>query len=195
MRNRDENKEIAIREKAIELIVNEGFDGLSMQKLAKKVNISASTIYIYFKNREDLINQLYIGAEEIFEREVLANFDPSMSFEQGLWLQWQNRFRFITKYTMHSYFMEQFRNSPLIKRDIRKESNFQSIMHQFITTAIAKKEVKKLSFEVYWSLAYGPFYTLVRFHLDRNSMNGSPFSLDEQTMKQTFNAVMKSLRP
>jgi TetR/AcrR family transcriptional repressor of multidrug resistance operon len=35
MRTRDESKELAIRQKAIQMIVEKGFDGLSMQKLAK----------------------------------------------------------------------------------------------------------------------------------------------------------------
>ena len=43
------------------MIVKEGFDGLSMQKLAKAANVSPATIYLYFKNREDLLNQLYNG--------------------------------------------------------------------------------------------------------------------------------------
>ncbi|HOZ87501.1 MAG TPA: helix-turn-helix domain-containing protein, partial [Bacteroidia bacterium] len=59
MRIRDENKEAAIRKKAIEMIVNEGFDGLSMAKLAKAAGVSPATIYIYYKNREDLLHQLF----------------------------------------------------------------------------------------------------------------------------------------
>ncbi|MGZ4091209.1 MAG: TetR/AcrR family transcriptional regulator, partial [Bacteroidia bacterium] len=59
MRIRDEKKEEAIREKALELIVHEGFDGLSMHKLAKAAGVSPATIYIYYKNREHLLNMLY----------------------------------------------------------------------------------------------------------------------------------------
>jgi len=35
LRIRDEHKEAFVREKAIEMIVTEGFDGMSMQKLQK----------------------------------------------------------------------------------------------------------------------------------------------------------------
>jgi AcrR family transcriptional regulator len=61
MRTRDENKESAIRQKAIEMIVKKGFDGLSMQKLAKAADVSPATIYIYYKDRDDLIVQLWMG--------------------------------------------------------------------------------------------------------------------------------------
>ncbi|PSL46258.1 TetR family transcriptional regulator [Chitinophaga niastensis] len=196
MRARDENKEIAIREKAIEMIVHEGFDGLSMHKLAKAANISVSTIYIYFKNREDLVNQLYIVASEIFIQESLKDFDPEMDFEAGLWLQWNNRCRYITKYPLHHHFSEQFRNSPLIKNQQGKQdAKFRSVMQQFVKHAIAKKQVVDLPPEIFWAIAYGPFYTLVKFHMDNATMSGKPFSLSEQTMRQTFQLVMKSLRP
>ena len=54
MRTRDENKQDLIREKGLEMIVKEGFDGFSMQKLAKAAAVSPATLYIYFKNREEI---------------------------------------------------------------------------------------------------------------------------------------------
>ena len=42
------------------MFVKGGFNGFSMQKLAKAANVSPATIYIYFKDKEDLIQQLYI---------------------------------------------------------------------------------------------------------------------------------------
>ncbi len=60
MRTRDENKELTIREKALDMAVKDGFDGLSMQKLARAAGVSPATIYIYFKDRDDLILQLWL---------------------------------------------------------------------------------------------------------------------------------------
>src|ERR1700748_2921973 len=114
MRPKDENKQITIRDKAIEMIVKEGFHGLSMHKLAKAAGISSSTIYIYFDNKEDMLSKLYYYVEGIFINESLKGFDPKMPFEEGLWLQWKNRLNHITKHPMHFLFAEQFRNSPLI---------------------------------------------------------------------------------
>src|ERR1700741_2978834 len=91
MRTKDENKELAIREKAIEMTVNEGFDGLSMQKLAKAANVSPATIYLYFKNREDLIQQIYNELSIKMQVATLQNFRPEMSFKEGMKVQWQNR--------------------------------------------------------------------------------------------------------
>ena len=194
MRSKDENKELIIREKAIEMIVNEGFDGLSMQKLAKEANISASTIYIYFQSREDLLNKLFIEVQEKFEKDALRNFDPKMDFESGLWLQWRNRYNNICKNPLEFQFHEQFRNSPLIRHKDIKPTAFKELMNEFVRNAVKKGELVNIPIVHYWAIAFGPFYTLIKFHLEQASMAGTPFILKEQSLKQTFNLVMKALR-
>jgi AcrR family transcriptional regulator len=194
MRAKDENKEITIRDQAIEMIVKEGFHGLSMQKLAKAANISASTIYVYFDSREDMLNKLFFYVEDIFTKESLKDFDPKMNFEEGLWLQWKNRYRHILKYPLHFRFSEQFRNSPLIRHKDIQETRFKKSMKEFVYHAVQRKEIEDLPVEIFWSLAYGPFYTLVKFHLDDSSMTGKPFSLSDHKMKQAFGLVMKALK-
>lgn len=194
MRAKDENKEITIRDKAIEMIVKEGFYGLSMQKLAKAANISASTIYVYFDSREDMLNKLFFYVEDIFTKESLKDFDPKMNFEEGLWLQWKNRHRHILKYPLHFHFSEQFRNSPLIRHKDIQENRFKKSMKEFVYHAVQRKEIEDLPVEIFWSLAYGPFYTLVKFHLEDSSMTGKPFSLSDHKMKQAFTLVMRALK-
>ncbi len=39
---------------ALEIIVKDGYNGLSMRKLSKKLNISPTTIYNYFKNQDEI---------------------------------------------------------------------------------------------------------------------------------------------
>ena len=195
MRKKDENKEIIIREKAMEMIVMEGFDGLSMQKLARAANISASTIYIYFKNREDLLTQLFIQVQQTFSDVALAGFSPDLSFEEGLWLQWKNRLRFILKYPVHYQFYEQFRNSPLINHSDINLSVFKNNMKHFVLNAIRRGERARMEPENFWALAYGSFYALVRFHLNEKSMMNENFKLTDTIMKQTFKLVLKALQP
>ena len=194
MRLRDELKEAAIRDQAIEMIVKEGFDGLSMQKLAKAANVSPATIYLYFKNREDLLNQLYIGIDKVFAEETLKDFNPEMHLEEGLWLQWKNRFAYHMKYPLHIHFMEQFRNSPLINHKDIKENIFKQAMGKFFNNAVKRNEMIELPAEIFWAIAYGPLYTLIKFHSAKKSLMGNKFVLTEERMRQAFDAVMKGLR-
>jgi TetR/AcrR family transcriptional repressor of multidrug resistance operon len=196
MRMRDEHKEKSIRETAMKMIVEEGFDGLSMQKLAKAASVSPATIYIYFKNREDLIAQLYMDVQKTFSEVNLKGFSPEMSLEEGLWLQWKNRLRFIQKFPIHFKFQEQFRNSPLINRDcVTHVSEFKDNMKRFVMNAVHKGEMKRVEPEIFWAQAYGPFYALLRFHLEERSMMSKKFKLTEDLLKSAFKLVIKGLRP
>ena len=194
MRTKDENKEQAIREKAIEMIVKEGFEGLSMQKLAKEANVSPATIYLYFKNKEDMLNQLYMGIEQLFSDEILKDFNPEMSLEEGMWIQWKNRFAYSRKYPYNFSFMEQFRSSPLINHKDIKESPFKEAMAKFFMNALKRNEMKELPLEIFWSIGYGPLYSLIRFDRAEKSMMGKKFEFNEKKMRQAFDLVMKALK-
>lgn len=194
MRVKDENKEKAIREKAMEMIVQEGFDGLSMQKLAQAAGVSPATIYIYFKNRADLLNQLFNEVEETFTKVTLADFSPEMPFKDGLWLQWKNRLKFIIDYPTHYRFHEQFRNSPLINHSDIKITPFKENMKAFVHNAVKRGEMQKVDPEIYWSIAFGTFYSLVRFHLQEKSMMNNDFKLTEHKMRLAFDMMMKAFK-
>ncbi len=196
MRTRDENKEAAIREEAIKMIVKVGFDGLSMQKLAKAADVSPATIYIYFKDREDLIIQLWTGEMEKMAVATLEGFDPEMSFEEGLRLQWMNRAKYSMENQLSTHFMEQIKYSPyenLCRKKMNKK--FISAMGDFAHNAIRRKELVKLPLEVYWSVAYAPLYQLVKMHMTGKGLAGEPFVLDEKMMEQTLQLVLKALKP
>jgi AcrR family transcriptional regulator len=196
MRTRDENKERIIREKALKMIVEEGLDGFSMQRLAKAAGVSPATIYIYFKDKEDLVAQLCTDAGAKMMDITFKNFDPSMSFSEGLRVQWVNRAKYCMKYPEQMHFLEQLRHSPYSEKltEMMGE-NFKKVMGDFVANAIKKKELVKVPVEVYWSIAFAPLYNLVKFHMAGKSIGGRKFILSDKIMKETFELVLKALKP
>jgi len=195
MRTRDVNKELIIREKAIEMIVNDGFDGLSMHKLAKSAAVSVATIYIYFKDREDLIQQLYTEESKKMSDATLINFDPDAHFDEGLKVQWLNRMNYCLANPYSMTFMEQVKHSPLIDRSVI-DRRFLDAMSQFVHTAIDRKELIPLPTEIYWSIAFAPLYQLIKFHISKTSMFGRPpFILDDEKINLSLQLILKALKP
>ena len=196
MRTRDINKENTIREKAIEMIVKEGLDGFSMQKLAKAAAVSPATLYIYYKDRDDLITQI---ATEISNRLIessLKGLHPKMSFADGMEIQWKNRMEFFLKYPLDIEFIEQIRYTPIyntIKQTIRK--NFGEVLGKFMHNAINRGEVSPLPFEVYWSIAFAPLYQLIKFHMQGESPGNDVFAISDELVNQTLQLVLKALKP
>jgi TetR/AcrR family transcriptional repressor of multidrug resistance operon len=196
MRTRDENKEAAIREKAIEMVVKEGFDGLSMQKLAKAAGVSPATIYIYYKDREDLLMQISVDENKKMAEATLKNFNPDMTFEEGLRIQWLNRAHYCLENPLRMHFLEQIRYSPMHEKVFRKDTQFADAMRQFVMNAIKQKQLIQLPVEVYWSVAFAPLYQLVKFHMVTRPFPGrEKFVLDEKIMNQTLKLVLKALKP
>lgn len=59
MRTKDENKVIAIRQAVIDLSQTDGFTNLTTANVAKKAGVSPATIYLYYKDKTDLLSRLY----------------------------------------------------------------------------------------------------------------------------------------
>ncbi|HYG39788.1 MAG TPA: TetR/AcrR family transcriptional regulator [Cytophagales bacterium] len=197
MRVKDEKKVVAIKEKALEILVNKGFDGLSMQKLAKEAGVSPATIYIYFKDRDDLIIQVALEEIQKMLEATLKGFSPEMHFEEGLKLQWINRVNYFLKYPMQAHLSEQIKYSPYYNIVFQKmDKTFQKTMGEFVHNAIKRNELVKLPLEVYWSIAFAPLYQLVKFHTSGRGLNRlEKFVLDENMMDQTLKLVIKALKP
>ena len=196
MRLRDEHKERVIREKALQMMVKEGLEGFSMQKLAKAADVSPATIYIYFKDKEDLVTQLCKDAGKKMMDITFKNFDPSMSFSEGLKVQWINRANYCMKFPDQMHFLEQLRHSPYGEKvsEMMGES-FKKIMGDFVANAIRKKQLVKVPVEVYWSIAFAPLYNLVKFHMTGKSIGGRKFILSDRILKETIELVIKALKP
>ncbi|OQP49422.1 TetR/AcrR family transcriptional regulator [Niastella populi] len=196
MRTRDVNKENLIQEKAIEMIVKQGLDGFSMQKLAKAANVSPATLYIYYKDRDDLITQLATSVSNRLMETSLKGMHPKMSFADGLELQWKNRMEFFFKYPLDVEFIEQIRYMPTydsVRDNIRK--NFGDVLGKFVHNAINRGELQPLPFEVYWSMAFAPLYQLIKFHAQGNSPANASFRITDDMVKQTLELVIKALKP
>jgi len=196
MRTRDVNKEQAIQEKAIEMIVKHGLDGFSMQKLAKAANVSPATLYIYYKDRDDLITQMATSISVRLMETSLKGIHPKMAFAEGLELQWKNRMEFYLKYPMDVEFIEQIRYTPTydsVKDTIRK--TFGDVLGKFVHNAINRGELQPLPFEVYWSVAFAPLYQLIKFHAQGNSPANACFRITDEIVDQTLKLVLKALKP
>ncbi len=64
----------AILDESRYLLVADGYDNLSMRKIARAVGCSATSIYLHFENKDALIHALiYEGMERLHERLVEAS--------------------------------------------------------------------------------------------------------------------------
>jgi len=198
MRTRDTDKEQLVITKAIEQIVQDGFQGFSMNKLAKACNISVATLYIYYKDKDDLIIKLGGDIGLNFFTSTMKDFSPDMPFAEGLWKQWENRAAFAMEHPMEVACLEIIKHSPHADNIFALSTHmqeFKASMKLFIDNALQNKELVAMPMEVFWSIAYGPLYILLNFQREGKSMGGRPFTLTKEMIKDAFDAVLKALKP
>lgn len=196
MRIRDTHKEALVKQHAVAMLLRDGFDGFSMQKLAKACGISVGTLYIYYKNKEDLIISLGIEEGKRMLRETMKGFTADMPFAEGLKIQWENRAAYWLKNKEAAKFYEKIKRTPYaepILEDIGQ--SFRPVMQSFVKNAIANKQLHFMSFESYWSVAFGPLYTLLEFEDKGKSVGNRPYKFSKKTMYETLELVLKALTP
>lgn len=73
MQVKDLKKKKKILDSTNDLIINQGMENLSISRVAKQSGISAGTIYIYFKDKDDLIYQTYADRIQLFSNYINEN--------------------------------------------------------------------------------------------------------------------------
>ncbi|HEY4150591.1 MAG TPA: TetR/AcrR family transcriptional regulator [Chitinophagaceae bacterium] len=194
MRTRDTGKELLVKQKAMEMLVTGGFEGFSVNKLARACDISVATLYIYYKDKDDLVTQIALEEGRRMSDMVLKDFDPSASFAEGLRRQWENRFAYMTQNPVATVFMEKLRHSSYGDQAYKAiTGDFKAVMERFTRNAVKRGEIRSMSLEAFWSTAFAPLYTLLRFHNEGRSIGGKPFAINKKVVWETFDIVLKGL--
>lgn len=188
MRHKDDSKREAISNAAIELITSIGFAATSMSKIAKAAGVSPATIYIYFKNKEDMLNQLYLMVKREISEAMLDGIDDNLSVAIGFERVWKNSCSYLLSHPAKFVFSEQFANSPLVNRICVEEiSGYYQTIISLLEHGQREGIFKDIPLELFTTFFYGPLLLLVKKH-----HNGT-LVLDDELQQTTFNLTWDAL--
>lgn len=85
----EETKDISLKERIIEaarqVLLSEGYRNFSLRKIAREIDVSATSIYLHFENKDDLVHTLMEEAIERLnnqlERQAKSHDDPIEKLE------------------------------------------------------------------------------------------------------------------
>jgi len=177
MRTKDEQKKAALVEATVKLVNEIGFASSSVSKIAKAANVSPSTIYVFFENKEDLLVSTYVELKLKMSRALLEDFDDSLPIRDIIKNVWFRTFDYIHDNLDDYTFMEQFANSPygelVDKADLEK--HFVPIIETF-ERGIEQKIIKNVDFNFLVAFMFNPISRLAnprmhhRFELDKRGL-------------------------
>ena len=67
-----------------DLLIDDGFTHLSMRKIAARANVTATSIYLHFENKDDLLLALIEESIQNLKQELVAEIESSKDFETQL---------------------------------------------------------------------------------------------------------------
>ncbi|MFD0965938.1 TetR/AcrR family transcriptional regulator [Seminibacterium arietis] len=94
------------------LMASEGLHSLSMHKIAKEANISPGTIYIYFKNKDELLRRFARQIFVLFSETLGKNYDESLSFFEQYRRMWWNIWHLLKENPIIVVNMSQYKSLP-----------------------------------------------------------------------------------
>jgi len=168
MRHRDDKKRAAVCQAAISLINELGLDGVSMSKIAKRANVSPATIYIYFKNKEDMLTKLYLTVKYQMSSAFLKDFDLTLDVKSSFRRLWTNHLDYILENSAEFRFAEQFVNSPSIHKVLEEESTQLYVpVFNLFDRGIKEGILKKYPHQLFLIYTFSPVIRLVKEYREK----------------------------
>jgi AcrR family transcriptional regulator len=170
MRHKDDNKNEAIFQATIELLNEVGFSDISMSKIAKRANVSSSTIYVYFENKEDMLRKLYLNVKEKMSLRMAHNLDESTPVRAAYELVMRNLLDFALNNKDYFLFLEQFSTSPLIDKLCLEDTVWMfKPLYAFIERGQKQNLLKKVDTSTLLMFCYFPITQLAKAHFKKES--------------------------
>jgi AcrR family transcriptional regulator len=189
MRLKDEDKVTRIYQAAVKLINTEGFQGTSMSKIAKEAGLAAATIYLYFSNKEDMLNKLYLHLKEEMSKAYLKG-EPDLSpGKESIRAIWINHYHYIIENSQEYKFLETFSSCPLIEKMSKEQAlSFYRPLFSLLNLCKVQGVIRNLSDDVIYACLFAPVSYLAK----QNCCSG--VLLDDEELDNIFETAWSSVK-
>lgn len=183
------DKRNALINATIELVNNDGFHATPMSKIAKMACVSPATIYLYFENKQDLVNKTYLEVKSSYTAYAFATYDETMSVKEGFEVIWKRIAEFKLKEDAYAMFLAQCDNTPMIDEESRQEGirHLQPLLDLW-KRGIKEGVIKPMSEYMLYAYAINPlsFLTIAQ--------NRGTLVLDDKQLELAFEAAWSSIK-
>jgi AcrR family transcriptional regulator len=188
-RHRDYQKIEQIFESTLKLVLERGFAGLKMADVAKEAGLATGTVYIYFKDKDDLINQLYLFLKRRKTIMFLKGIDQNEDFQTVIRKVWFAYFEVTQQNANESAFLEQYYRSPFLKSNVKEESQqLLKPIYDLLERGVKEGVIESLHTELLLAQLVGPIHELIRAEHD------GVIKIDQAVMESAFTIALKGIK-
>lgn len=182
--NLPEDKRSTILCATLELLASRGFHGFSVKQLAEQAGVATGTVYLHFKDRDDLIRQLYYEVVHEVARHMFVCLDSRAPLVEQYRQICRNFWQFCLANQDIVSCKAQFDHLPSdIRRDQQNDSKeIVRPLFALFETGRRQAVIKPLPDDVLVSLAIEPFTALA------SKQWLGLVNLDKAALEQVINA-------
>ena len=166
MRIRDQKKQDAIIKTSIRLVNDLGFSGISISKIAEEAGVSPATIYIYFKNKDDLFTKIYIDIRKRMSQAALQGVDDSKSLKAQFKSIWHDFITYNLEHFDHLIYREHFEQTSMMNNIHPEEFELYKQVTNLFKKGIKEKSIKNYPLSFLIAFAFVPIITLLKFNFE-----------------------------
>ncbi len=189
MRVKDDEKIAALFEATVKKVNEIGFASSSVSKIAKEAGVSPATIYVYYKNKDELLVSTYVEIKRRISAALLDSFDESEPVRDIFEKFFLKFYEFIVGNADYYKYTEQFANSPyseLVDREAL-ERFFEPIFRVYLH-GVEQKILKNVDIPIVTAFIWAPVVALA----NPNSCHGE--RLEKNTIETAFTLAWDAIK-
>jgi AcrR family transcriptional regulator len=190
------DKKTAILEASLELIAANGFHGAPTSKIAQKAGVGVGSIYRYFKDKEELIHEVFRHVAGEMSKAILKDHNHDAPLREQYILLSSKSLQYLIEHPKVFAFNEQYFNSPYGLSHRREtllvdEAGAKQIQHplrNLLEKAKAQQIIKDLPLPALEALMLGPIVFLLR------DICSGLIEMDADTVGRTIEACWDAVK-
>ena len=173
----------------LDLITEEGLQSVTFAKIFKRANVGSGTVYNYFKNKEELVNELYKAIAIHMSSFMIENYDPTETLYERFKFLLNRIADFAIHYPKELQFIENHYNSPCISEELKNTT--APAMDEFFSIILEGQKqgiIREMNLMMCCQIAPGLIISVVKGHLHNK------YPLSEVEIKQAIEACWRAIK-
>jgi len=121
MRPLDPDKREKILKSVYVLTGRQGLASVTISGISKTAGVAAGTLYIYFKNKEEVVQLAYAAVEDKMTQAMYRDFDINLPVRQSLKKIYINMLNYRLNHYDETVFIDQYQQSGYIQLNFSKQ--------------------------------------------------------------------------
>lgn len=162
------NKQQKILLSTLELVVNQGVSGTPMSLVAKNANVAVGTIYHYYKDKNDIIHEIYRMIRKDFATALMVETKHLNTAKARFGKLWMALYHYYITNPLAFHFYVYIARPPIISAETLEETKAAYQQHAArLQTAIDYKIIRDLPVDILLRMFHDSVTTMVEVKINR----------------------------